>query len=148
VTARRLVVDASVAAKWLLPEVDSDAAARLLEDDDLAFHVPELFDAELGNVLWKRVQRREMSTAEAAETVALVNRIPATRHVHADLLEHAFALAVELSISVYDALYVSLALALDAPLVTSDQWLRERARQVVQVQSPRDAAVDDSEPDR
>lgn len=147
-SARRLVVDSSVAAKWLLPEADSDAAARLLEDDDVAFHVPELFDAELGNVLWKRVQRRELSTADAAETVALVNRIPATRHTHADLLEHAFALAVELSISVYDALYVSLALVLDAPLVTSDQWLRERARQVVQVQSPHDAAADESQPDR
>jgi predicted nucleic acid-binding protein len=46
-----VVVDASVAAKWLLPETDSHAAARLLEDDELAFHVPELFDAELGNAL-------------------------------------------------------------------------------------------------
>lgn len=126
-------MDASVAAKWLLPEAGSNAAARLLDDDGVAFHVPELFDAELGNVLWKRVQRRELSTAEASRTVALVNRIPATRHVHADLLEHAFTLAVELSISVYDALYVSLAVAIDAPLVTADRWLGERAGRVVPV---------------
>lgn len=130
---RRLVVDASVAAKWLLPEAGSDEAVRLLEEPDVAFHAPELFDAELGNAVWKRVRRRELDPTEAAEVVALVSRMPVTRHSHADLLEPAFELAVELSITVYDALYVSLALALDAPLITSDRLLRERASSVVDV---------------
>lgn len=130
---RRLVVDASVAAKWLLPEPGSDAAVRLLEKEDVAFHAPELFDAELGNVFWKRVQRRQLDAIEATEMIALVTRMPVTRHSHADLLEPAFALAIELSITVYDALYVALALALDAPLATADRWLRERASSVVDV---------------
>jgi predicted nucleic acid-binding protein len=128
---RPLVVDASVAAKWLLPEADSDAAARLLEGRDVSFHVPELFDAELGNALWKRVQRREISADEAASLVALVTRIPATRYRHDALLEGAFALALKLSITVYDALYVALAIALDAQLVTSDRWLADRASPAV-----------------
>lgn len=135
---RRLVVDASVAAKWLMPEMDSDAAARLLEDAELAFHVPELFDAELGNTLWKRVQRRELDADAASGIVSLVPQIPAARHRHAELLEAAFALAVELSITVHEALYVALAAALDAPLITSDRWLAERASRAVDVHSGMD----------
>ena len=133
---RPLVVDASVAAKWLLPEPDSDATARLLEERDVAFHVPELFDAELGNALWKRVRRGDLAAKDAAAAVVLIAQIPATRHRHAGLLEGAMTLALELSITVYDALYVALAIALDARLVTADRWLAERASRNVGVDSP------------
>jgi hypothetical protein len=53
-----LAVDASVAVKWLLPEVHSDAALRILEHHRPLL-VPDLLFAEVGNVLWKRVRRRE-----------------------------------------------------------------------------------------
>jgi predicted nucleic acid-binding protein len=139
--SRTLVVDASVAAKWLLPEPDSDAAARLLEERGIVFHVPELFDAELGNALWKRVQRREIDADEASALVALVSRIPATRHRHDALLEGALAIALKLSITVYDALYVALAIALNARLVTSDRWLAERASRAVEVESPGEGQI-------
>jgi predicted nucleic acid-binding protein len=129
----RLVVDASVAAKWLLPEPDSAAAASLLEDAGTSLHVPELFDAELGNVLWKRVQRDELKAGEATSLAVLIGGIPATRHTHADLLEGAVGVALDLSITVYDALYVALAQALGAPLATADGWLAERARKVVEI---------------
>jgi predicted nucleic acid-binding protein len=130
---RRLVVDASVAAKWLLTEPGSDAAVRLLEEEDVAFHAPELFDAELGNAFWKRVQRRELDAIEATGMVALVTGMPVTRHSHEELLEPAFTLAIDLSITVYDSLYVALAVSLDAPLATADRWLRERASCVVDI---------------
>lgn len=132
----RVVVDASVAAKWLLPERGSDSAVRLLEPGGPALHVPELFDAELGNMLWKRVRRNELAAADAAALVPLVCGIPAKRHRHDALLEGALALALDLSITVYDALYVALAVALNAPLATFDRWLVVRASQVVEVDIP------------
>jgi len=130
-----IVVDASVAAKWLLPEPGSDAAARLL-DGRAAFHVPELFDAELGNLLWKRVRRTELDAATAAGLASLVRRMPAIRHRHDRLLEGALSLALDLSITVYDALYVALAVALNARLVTFDRGLIDRASAVIEVGTP------------
>lgn len=132
----RVVVDASVAATWLLPEPGSDAAVLLLDPDGPTLHVPELFDAELGNMLWKRVRRGELAADSATALGALVNRMPPTRHRHDSLLEGALALALELSITVYDALYVALAVALNARLVTFDRWLAERAALIVEVDAP------------
>jgi predicted nucleic acid-binding protein len=66
----------------------------------------------------------------------LIAQIPATRHRHAGLLEGAMTLALELSITVYDALYVALAIALDARLVTADRWLAERASGHVGMDAP------------
>lgn len=129
----RLVVDASVAAKWLLPEPGSDAAAAILEKPDVSLHVPEVFDAELGNVLWKRVQRSELNVEDATTLAGLIGGIPATRHTHAGLLEGAVRVALHLSISVYDGLYVALAQALGVPLATADAWLAERARTAVEI---------------
>jgi predicted nucleic acid-binding protein len=56
---RRIVVDASVVVKWLLPEIHSEAAKRLLADE-LQLWAPDLVWAEVGNVLWKRSRRGEL----------------------------------------------------------------------------------------
>ena len=45
-----LVVDASVAVKWFLPEIDSDQALALLASDAV-FHAPELLRLEIANAL-------------------------------------------------------------------------------------------------
>ena len=54
----KVVVDASVAAKWFLPEIHSDAAARLL-DPAIALYAPDLIVPEFGNILWKKIRRRK-----------------------------------------------------------------------------------------
>ena len=51
------VVDASVAIKWFLPEIHSDAALPLLAHKHL-LHAPDLIFSEFGNVLWKRVRKK------------------------------------------------------------------------------------------
>ena len=56
------VIDASVAAKWLLPEDGSDQASALLGDELL---VPDLLFAELANIFWKKQMRGEIDTATA-----------------------------------------------------------------------------------
>ncbi|MEK6604283.1 MAG: type II toxin-antitoxin system VapC family toxin, partial [Nitrospirota bacterium] len=49
----RLVVDASVAVKWLVPEIHADAARRILSPNNELL-APDLIWAEVGNVIWKK----------------------------------------------------------------------------------------------
>ena len=51
----RCVIDASVAVKWFLPEIHTDAAEKWMARD-AAFLAPDLIYAEFGNVLWKRAR--------------------------------------------------------------------------------------------
>ena len=67
------VVDASVAIKWFLPELYGDAALRLLREGH-SLVAPDLLFPEVGNVLWKRVRRREATAKEAGAALdALVD---------------------------------------------------------------------------
>src|SRR5687768_14730384 len=102
---KKAVVDASVACKWFVPEVHSEAATRLLETE-IALCAPDLIFPEFGNILWKKVRRGEITRDEAAEILAAFSAIPLDIHPSAVLLAGAFELAVELDRSVYDSLYL------------------------------------------
>ena len=58
----RLVIDASIAVKWVVPEPDCDRAEALRDHPLVA---PDLLFAECANVLWKKVRRGELSKDEA-----------------------------------------------------------------------------------
>ena len=58
---KKVVVDASVAAKWFLPEIHSPAAERLL-DPSIVLCAPDLIVPELGNIVWKKLRRNEITT--------------------------------------------------------------------------------------
>lgn len=113
----RYVVDASVAAKWLAPELGSDEAAALLDADLFA---PDLIHAEVANIFWKKRQRAEIDDAAAALAVRWMAGAPIEVTPSRDLSERALALAVHLRRPVYDCLYVALALREGCPLVTAD----------------------------
>jgi predicted nucleic acid-binding protein len=127
----RIVVDGSVAAKWYFAEPGHEAADRVLsariagEDELLA---PDLIVPEFVNVLWKRVRRQECSRAAAQVVLTLweVDRPSLVPSSH--LATQAFELATALDHPVYDCLYLALALAIEAPLVTADQALARAAR--------------------
>ncbi len=59
------VVDANVAIKWVLSEIYSSDALRLL-NDDYELLVPDFFFPEIANILWKRFRRGE-TTLELAQ---------------------------------------------------------------------------------
>ncbi len=69
------VLDASIAIKWFIPEVYSDAARRLLASNH-TFLVPDFFFPEVGNVLWKRVRRGEDTAENARQILADLNAVP------------------------------------------------------------------------
>jgi predicted nucleic acid-binding protein len=58
----RVVIDASVAVKWVVPEPGSERAELLL---DRGLVAPDLLFAECANILWEKVRRGELTTEEA-----------------------------------------------------------------------------------
>ena len=119
----QLVVDSSVVVKWYVPEVHSAAAVALLASGRRLL-APDLLVPELGNVLWKKVRRGELTAAEA-EAIANTFTIhpPLILRPSALLLPSALDIANQYDRTVYDALYVALAVAERARLVTADDRL-------------------------
>lgn len=118
----RLVVDASVALKWYLPESYS-ADARLWLGQYDVFAVPELFFAEFGNALRKQILRAGLQVDQATAVLAAARRFPWRIHSNRRLAPAALARAVELHLSVYDAFYLALASRLECQVVTADEHL-------------------------
>ena len=123
------VIDASVAAKWILPaggESLSQEALELLKRyaaGEVRFVVPDLFWAEVGNVLWKAVRQGRLRVASAETGLrAMRERNFPTVSSHVLLVE-AFAIATAFDRAVYDALYVALAVNSKSQLVTADERL-------------------------
>jgi predicted nucleic acid-binding protein len=123
------VVDASVAAKWLLPAANEtfvDRANRLLSlhlRGDLTLIAPDLIFSELGNVCWKAIRRNRIGRSEAE--VALrrfiefkIETIPAS-----DLQFAALSIAAANDRSFYESLYVALAVTTKIELITADERL-------------------------
>lgn len=129
-----LVLDASVVAKCLVPEADSDKSQALLTSwakgaVDVA--APEILALEIASMLWKRATRGLMSAARATflyeEFMAL--RIPL--EPMGRLLPGALQVAMRLGRSVYDSLYVSMAVEMNWGLVTADEKLFNAVRSSV-----------------
>ena len=115
----RLVVDASVAVKWLVAEEDSDAADRLLaRGDDL--HSPRLMASEVANALWRKARTGEIEPGRAGVLMAAVSEMPVQWSSDETLCADALHLALALDRPVYDCVYLALAHRVDAQLVTSD----------------------------
>lgn len=113
-----LVVDASVAIKWLVEEDGSEAALALKERDLVA---PALLRIEAANVLRTLVARNAATSDDAVELFAFLQDAPVTIVDHDDALEaRALKLALELGHPVYDCVYLALAERMGHVLVTAD----------------------------
>ncbi len=117
-----IVVDASVVAAAFFPEPQRAAAAALLADGE-ELVAPELLLAEVANVIWKRHGCGEIDAAEANDLLADVLRLPISYIPAAELIESALELAVALRRTVYDSLYLALAVREGAVMVTGDERL-------------------------
>ncbi|HVY17565.1 MAG TPA: type II toxin-antitoxin system VapC family toxin [Rhodopila sp.] len=118
------VVDASVAAKWVVEEQHSAEAALLLAYD--ALYAPDHWRAEAVNVLWSKVFQGDLTEADARERMAVLMRAPIAETPIATLMPRAFEIAVARMVTVYDALYVALAEQRGVPMVTADERLVRR----------------------
>jgi predicted nucleic acid-binding protein len=120
-----LVIDASVAIKWVIEEDGTKEALALRR---LALAAPDLLVAECGNVLWKKVRRRELSEREAAFAAGLLARADIELVAMRPYLEAATRIAVALDHPAYDCFYVALAEAEGLRLVTADADLVRAVR--------------------
>jgi predicted nucleic acid-binding protein len=121
---RAAVVDASVAAKWVLSEEHSETATLLLRHCD-ELHAPAHWLAEAANAARKRWLRQLLTRAEAEECADILASAPIRVTPVAPLVRRAMLEAVQLSVTVYDGLYVALAAQSDLPFVTADRRLFE-----------------------
>lgn len=114
-----MVIDASVAFKWIVDEPDSDKAHMLVGRTDLV--APLLIYSEVGNALVKRVNRGELAPslplrdqlADLAELLVTVDE--------RKVAPRAYEMAVELRHPIYDCMYLALAEALGESLLTADR---------------------------
>ena len=122
-----IVVDASVAVKWILPEAGSDAAAALRErDPDLI--APSLIAAEIGNTIWKAVQRGHVRRADALAGIDAALAFFQSLIPIEELRVRALALAINLRHPIYDCFYLALAERERCALITADRKLVQAAK--------------------
>ena len=114
----RIVVDASVALKWVLDEPESEAAVALRDQELIA---PALWLAEAANALWRHARTGEISDQEAAAFFSELLEAPVASLPIEPHLERALELAMEIGHPVYDCIYLALALHHRTHVVTADR---------------------------
>ena len=120
-----IVVDASALLEVLLQtSLGARVEARLFRDDH-ELHAPHLLDVQVVQGLRRLVRMGEVSSGRAAEAIADLIDLDLHRHAHLDLLGRAWRLRD--NITAYDAMYVALAEAIAAPVVTCDRALPQAA---------------------
>jgi predicted nucleic acid-binding protein len=124
-----LVLDASVAIKWAMPaarEPFTRESLQLLDryvSGEVGFIVPDVFWAELGNVLWKGTRQRRWRQDEAEAVAADMKARDFKTVSSLALLDEALRIAFAHDRAVYDCLYVALAVQSKTELITSDERL-------------------------
>jgi len=123
------VLDASVATKWAMPAAEESLTAealRLLKrftNGQINFVVPDVFWAEVANVLWKGVRRRRWLPSDAERAASDMRRRNFYTVSSLDLLDDALRIALANDRSVYDCLYVALAIQFKTDMITADERL-------------------------
>jgi predicted nucleic acid-binding protein len=129
---RSVVVDASLAAAWVLPEEQSERSLALADSWIEAYvHMcaPGPFAAELTNALHQRVRRGEMTLSAASAALQAIGRFEVELIEEPGVPDRALALAAALGRpSTYDCYYLALAERLDCEYWTGDARFYNAAR--------------------
>ena len=121
-----LVIDASVLIKFFVPETLSEKAEALLESlehGDVGLFAPDLIYPEAGNILWKKHRLKELTRSEIEEITESIISLPLNIEASKSLIPLAIDIGMAYRITVYDALYVSMARVYETIAVTADKKL-------------------------
>ncbi len=119
VAIQRVVVDASVAIKWFVPEIHAGAARRLLRPGS-ALLAPDLIWAEVANALWRKWRDKELAAEDVEGILNDFRRYPLRICSGESLYDVAWPVARGSGRTFYDSLYLALAMSNGCPLVTAD----------------------------
>lgn len=129
-----IVVDASLATKWLLIEADSDAALHFLEAHEAHVCAPDLLAVEVSRALVTAANMRRIYNSQARDLLRTwlqtieEERIPLRPAVA--YLERAADIALDLGHPLADCIYLAMAIDLDCPLATADRKFMIKATPV------------------
>lgn len=119
----RIVVDASLALKWVLEEEHSDRATALGRGREML--TSALFWAEAGNAVATRVRRGELDRVRGNDALRDLQAAPLrTRPLDAGAALAALAMAYDLAHPIHDCCYLALAIEENAVVVTADRRFR------------------------
>ena len=116
-----LVLDASAAVELLLNTASGKRVAKRVENPAVSIHVPHLIDVEIAQVLRRYALRGTLSAARGELALDQWRGLDVERYPHELFLDRIWQLRD--NVSAYDAVYVALAEALGAVLVTGDRRL-------------------------
>jgi hypothetical protein len=128
-----IVVDASIAVKWFIPEPGEEAAGKLLGGHDQLL-APSLIRMEVSGAIIRRFRAGELSEQRAREGTAawevmlshrVIRLIPET-----EIFDEAVQMAFLARHTLADCLYLATAKRLQAPVITADKSMRERGLRV------------------
>lgn len=129
-----IVLDASAVIELVLATRAGEAVARRIRSGEESLHAPHLLDVEVAQVM-RRLAKDGIVEAERAR--GALDRLPQLaihRYAHEYLLPRVWELRRNLT--AYDAVYVALAEALDAPLLTLDRRLGRSSGHGARVEVP------------
>jgi len=118
---KAVVLDASVALRWLLDEAEAVTAFELLEKYIL--HAPDFLLVEVSNVLWVKTRAQRLNREGAEELYARLTELPITYWPTAELIARSRAASFAYDLTLYDTLYVALSARSGHPLATADQGI-------------------------
>ena len=102
----RVVVDASVAIKWFVPEIHAEAARRLLREG-MTLLAPDLIWAEVANALWRKWRDKELEAGAVQGILADFRRFPLRIYAGESLYDVAWPVAQASGRTFYDSLYLA-----------------------------------------
>lgn len=130
-----IVVDASLAAKWVIEEVGTPEALQLLENPASDLAAPDLILVEVAGAIIRRANMKVLAPSDAAAAISRWHGIVTSgaldlHDVTPSMMMRATSLALELGHPVKDCFYAALAVENDRALATCDLRFTERLRKV------------------
>lgn len=128
-----IVIDASVAVKWILPEPRNAAAMAILDTSD-SLLAPDLVTIEVSGAIARRGRDKQLSSKLVREAYVawtqLIEQDVLTLRPSTLLIHRAFEMAIEIGHPVADCLYLACAEKFEATVLTADHGMHERGRRV------------------
>lgn len=118
-----MVVDSSVVAKWFFPEKLQQQALNLRSDwisNVVDLIAPDLILAEVSNIIWKKQRSGLITETEAKSAITDLLALAIPRIETHIILPKAYDLAQLFGRTIYDSLYIALAIEMEAKFVTAD----------------------------